>query len=89
MIFTPQKAIDLASRASQEDKAENYGEALRLYESAVHYFLHVVKCKYASEICVDHPSRKMIFAKEKLYYSCHIICFYPDCNSLLLNSYTF
>lgn len=40
---TLQKAIDLASKASQEDKAKNYEEALRLYQSAVQYFLHVVK----------------------------------------------
>ncbi|RXN27708.1 vacuolar sorting-associated 4B isoform X1 [Labeo rohita] len=38
-----QKAIDLASKAAQEDKAENYEEALRLYQHAVQYFLHVVK----------------------------------------------
>ncbi|XP_076009710.1 vacuolar protein sorting-associated protein 4B-like [Genypterus blacodes] len=38
-----QKAIDLASKASEEDKAQNYEEALRLYQHAVQYFLHVVK----------------------------------------------
>uniref|UniRef100_A0AAY4A6K0 vesicle-fusing ATPase n=1 Tax=Denticeps clupeoides TaxID=299321 RepID=A0AAY4A6K0_9TELE len=37
------KAIDLASKAAQEDKAQNYEEALRLYQHAVQYFLHVVK----------------------------------------------
>uniref|UniRef100_A0A674ELJ9 vesicle-fusing ATPase n=1 Tax=Salmo trutta TaxID=8032 RepID=A0A674ELJ9_SALTR len=37
------KAIDLASKAAQEDKAQNYDEALRLYQHAVQYFLHVVK----------------------------------------------
>uniref|UniRef100_A0A669B7I9 vesicle-fusing ATPase n=1 Tax=Oreochromis niloticus TaxID=8128 RepID=A0A669B7I9_ORENI len=37
------KAIDLASKAAQEDKAQNYEEALRLYQAAVQYFLHVVK----------------------------------------------
>uniref|UniRef100_A0A672PQP4 vesicle-fusing ATPase n=1 Tax=Sinocyclocheilus grahami TaxID=75366 RepID=A0A672PQP4_SINGR len=37
------KAIDLAGKAAQEDKAENYEEALRLYQHAVQYFLHVVK----------------------------------------------
>uniref|UniRef100_A0A8C4S1Y6 vesicle-fusing ATPase n=1 Tax=Erpetoichthys calabaricus TaxID=27687 RepID=A0A8C4S1Y6_ERPCA len=37
------KAIDLASKAAQEDKAGNYEEALRLYQHAVQYFLHVVK----------------------------------------------
>uniref|UniRef100_A0A8C5B2D1 vesicle-fusing ATPase n=1 Tax=Gadus morhua TaxID=8049 RepID=A0A8C5B2D1_GADMO len=36
-------AIDLASKASEEDKAKNYEEALRLYEHSVQYFLHVVK----------------------------------------------
>lgn len=40
-----QKAIDLASRAAQEDKAQNFAEALGLYQSAVQYFLHVVRCK--------------------------------------------
>lgn len=40
-----QKAIDLASKAAQEDKAQNFEEALRLYQAAVQYFLHVVKCK--------------------------------------------
>ncbi|XP_076828349.1 uncharacterized protein LOC143474701 [Brachyhypopomus gauderio] len=38
-----QKAIDLASKAAQEDKAQNYEEALRLYQHAVQYFLHVIK----------------------------------------------
>ena len=48
-----QKAIDLASKAAQEDKAQNYEEALRLYQHAVQYFLHVVKCK--SHICMLLP----------------------------------
>ncbi|XP_071592697.1 vacuolar protein sorting-associated protein 4B isoform X1 [Heliangelus exortis] len=38
-----QKAIDLASKAAQEDQAGNYEEAFRLYQHAVQYFLHVVK----------------------------------------------
>ncbi|XP_061549061.1 vacuolar protein sorting-associated protein 4B isoform X2 [Phycodurus eques] len=38
-----EKAIDLASKAAQEDKAKNYDEALRMYQAAVQYFLHVVK----------------------------------------------
>ncbi|XP_007898715.1 vacuolar protein sorting-associated protein 4B [Callorhinchus milii] len=38
-----QKGIDLASKAALEDKAENYEEALRLYQCAVQYFLHAVK----------------------------------------------
>ncbi|XP_072516126.1 vacuolar protein sorting-associated protein 4B-like [Salminus brasiliensis] len=40
---TLQKAIDLATRAAEEDKAKNYEEALRLYQHSVQYFLHVVK----------------------------------------------
>ncbi|XP_036296979.1 vacuolar protein sorting-associated protein 4B-like [Pipistrellus kuhlii] len=38
-----QKAIDLASKAAQEDKAGNDEEALRLYQHAVQYFPHAVK----------------------------------------------
>ncbi|XP_007439838.1 vacuolar protein sorting-associated protein 4B [Python bivittatus] len=41
--ITIEKAIDLASKAAQEDKAGNFEEALRLYQHAVQYFLHVVK----------------------------------------------
>lgn len=40
-----QKAIDLAGKAAQEDKAQNYDEALKLYQHAVQYFLHVIKCR--------------------------------------------
>ncbi|XP_070687845.1 vacuolar protein sorting-associated protein 4B-like [Pempheris klunzingeri] len=38
-----QKAIDLATKAAEEDKAKNYSEALRYYQNAVEHFLHVVK----------------------------------------------
>ncbi|XP_006837644.1 PREDICTED: vacuolar protein sorting-associated protein 4B [Chrysochloris asiatica] len=41
--YNLQKAIDLAGKAAQEDKAGNYEEALQLYQHAVQYFLHVVK----------------------------------------------
>ncbi|XP_019734480.1 vacuolar protein sorting-associated protein 4B isoform X2 [Hippocampus comes] len=44
-----QKAIDLASKAAQEDKAQNYEEALRMYQAAVQYFLHVVKYEAQGE----------------------------------------
>uniref|UniRef100_H0WKI8 vesicle-fusing ATPase n=1 Tax=Otolemur garnettii TaxID=30611 RepID=H0WKI8_OTOGA len=44
-----QKAIDLASKAAQEDKAGNYEEALQLYQHAVQYFLHVVKYEAQGE----------------------------------------
>lgn len=40
-----QKAIDLVTRATEEDKKKNYEEAFRLYEHGVEYFLHAIKCK--------------------------------------------
>lgn len=49
-----QKAIDLASKAAEEDKAKNYEEALRLYQHSIQYFLHVVKCEL-SLISVQLP----------------------------------
>ena len=41
-----QKAIDLVTKATEEDKKKNYAEALRLYEHSVEYFLHALKCKH-------------------------------------------
>lgn len=43
-----QKAIDLVTKATEEDKAKNYEEALRLYQHAVEYFLHAIKCESLS-----------------------------------------
>ena len=40
---TLQKAIDLVTKATEEDKNKNYAEALRLYEHAVEYFLHAIQ----------------------------------------------
>lgn len=42
---TLQKAIDLVTKATEEDKSKNYAEALRLYEHGVEYFLHAIKCE--------------------------------------------
>lgn len=53
-----QKAIDLVTKATEEDKAKNYEEALRLYQHAVEYFLHAIKCKYC---------RKLIFYNDFLW----------------------
>lgn len=44
-LCVSQKAIDLAQKASEEDKAKNYEEALHCYQAAIQYFLHVIKCK--------------------------------------------
>ncbi|KAI1285281.1 Vacuolar protein sorting-associated protein 4B [Halotydeus destructor] len=43
MTTALQKAIDLVTKATEEDKNKNYAEALKLYEHAVEYFLHAVK----------------------------------------------
>ncbi|XP_075257103.1 vacuolar protein sorting-associated protein 4-like [Convolutriloba macropyga] len=37
------KAIEIINKATQEDNAHNFEEALKLYESGVEYFLHAVK----------------------------------------------
>lgn len=44
---TLQKAIDIVTKATEEDKNKNYSEALRLYEHGVEYFLHAIKCKWS------------------------------------------
>jgi vacuolar protein-sorting-associated protein 4 len=46
---TLQKAIDLVTRATEEDKNKNYEEAMRLYEHGVEYFLHAIKYEAQSE----------------------------------------
>ncbi|KTG31385.1 hypothetical protein cypCar_00005559 [Cyprinus carpio] len=38
-----QKAIAIANKASQEDQAGNYEEAVKSYQHAVKYFLHIIK----------------------------------------------
>jgi len=43
---TLQKAIDIVTKATEEDRKKNYEEALRLYEHGVEYFLHAIKCKF-------------------------------------------
>ncbi|CAB3992335.1 vacuolar sorting-associated 4A [Paramuricea clavata] len=40
---TFQKAIEIVTKATEEDKAGNFEEALRLYEHGVEYFLHAIK----------------------------------------------
>lgn len=44
-----QKAIDLVTKATEEDRNKNYEEALRLYEHGVEYFLHAIKCKSSNK----------------------------------------
>jgi len=45
MLYCLQKAIDIVTKATEEDSAKNYEEALRLYQHGVEYFLHAIKCE--------------------------------------------
>ncbi|XP_037072283.1 vacuolar protein sorting-associated protein 4A-like [Pollicipes pollicipes] len=44
-----QKAIDLVTKATEEDRNKNFEEARRLYEHGVEYFLHSLKYEAQSE----------------------------------------
>ncbi|XP_005099613.1 vacuolar protein sorting-associated protein 4B [Aplysia californica] len=44
-----QKAIELVTKATEEDKNKNYEEALRCYEHSVEYFLHAIKYEASSD----------------------------------------
>lgn len=44
-----QKALDLATKATDADKAKKFDEALRYYESAVEHFLHAIKYETTSD----------------------------------------
>lgn len=48
-----QKAIDLVTKATEEDKNKNYKEALHLYETAVEYFLHAMKYEVPNDRAKD------------------------------------
>ena len=52
VFSSKQKAIDLANKASEEDKAKNYEEALRLYRQSIEYFFHVMKCNEFLYCCL-------------------------------------
>uniref|UniRef100_A0A915KKZ3 Vesicle-fusing ATPase n=1 Tax=Romanomermis culicivorax TaxID=13658 RepID=A0A915KKZ3_ROMCU len=43
IIPAGRKAIDIVTRATEEDKKKNYEEALKLYQHGVEYFLHAIK----------------------------------------------
>ncbi|MGH0116140.1 UNVERIFIED_CONTAM: hypothetical protein FKN15_074781 [Acipenser sinensis] len=72
------KAIDLASKAAQEDKAGNYEEALRLYQHAVQYFLHVVKSidlasKAAQEDKAGNYEEALRLYQHAVQYFLHVV----------------
>ena len=52
MHITPQKAIDLVKKATEADQDQKYEEALPLYEHAIDYFLHALKCERLHCPCV-------------------------------------
>lgn len=52
-----QKAIDLVTKATEEDRNKNYEEALRLYEHGVEYFLHSIKCTSSNESLIFNTSK--------------------------------
>jgi len=58
---TLQKAIDLVTKATEEDKNKNYAEALKLYEHAVEYFLHAIKYEGAAQ-----AAQKKTLAKTRM-----------------------
>ncbi|XP_015122978.1 vacuolar protein sorting-associated protein 4B [Diachasma alloeum] len=53
-----QKAIDLVTKATEEDKKKNYEEALKYYEHAVEYFLHSIKYEAQGERAKDSIRQK-------------------------------
>ena len=52
--LSPQKAIDLVKKATDADQEQKYEEALPLYEHAIDYFLHALKCKKLT-VCTYKP----------------------------------
>lgn len=66
---TLQKAIELVTKATEEDKNKNYEEALRLYEHGVEYFLHAIKCKFHRFFVL------LIFFDDNWYFVYTKICF--------------
>lgn len=55
------KAITLVAKATEEDKAQNYEEALKNYQNAIQYFLHAAKCKDPFRVFGPVPSLASVF----------------------------
>ncbi|XP_076822275.1 vacuolar protein sorting-associated protein 4B-like [Clavelina lepadiformis] len=53
-----EKAIDIVKQAADEDKNQNYQEALRLYESAVEHFLHAIKYEAKDNAAIKNSIRQ-------------------------------
>lgn len=57
---TLQKAIDIVTKATEEDRNKNYEEALRLYEHGVEYFLHAIKYEAQGDKAKDSIRAKCL-----------------------------
>ncbi|ENN72251.1 vacuolar protein sorting-associated protein 4 [Dendroctonus ponderosae] len=57
---TLQKAIDLVTKATEEDRNKNYEDALRLYEHGVEYFLHAIKYEAQGDKAKDSIRAKCV-----------------------------
>ncbi|KAJ8924966.1 hypothetical protein NQ315_001131 [Exocentrus adspersus] len=57
---TLQKAIELVTKATEEDRNKNYEEALRLYEHGVEYFLHAIKYEAQGDKAKDSIRAKCV-----------------------------
>ena len=44
--MSPQRAIELAQKAVDEDFKQNYPEAYKCYKNALDYFMVALKCEY-------------------------------------------
>lgn len=40
------KAIEISRQACENDRAEHYDEAYKLYKLAIKHFIHLAKCKF-------------------------------------------
>ncbi|XP_053698825.1 vacuolar protein sorting-associated protein 4-like [Sabethes cyaneus] len=55
-----QKAIDIVTKATEEDRNKNYEEALRLYEHGVECFLHAIKYEAQGDKAKDSIRAKCL-----------------------------
>lgn len=78
---TLQKAIELVKKATEADQEQKYEEALPLYEHAIDYFLHALKCKPVLPL----TSLTTSFSNSSCYFTIHE-CKYVYYHSILWSS---
>ena len=62
---TLQKAIDLVTKATEEDRNKNYEKALKLYEAAIEYFLHAIEYEAQSDRAKESIRAKCVQYQER------------------------